>query len=173
MFLQGLIRRFDLATILQFLGQNECTGILEVRDFEEYGFIYLVGGGVEGISLPITDEKLGTRLVKAGMLTEQQLSEVLIEETTLTKEEKKAQPLGQRLMDRGYIDADQIREIMAKQTMDQIFALAHWQNGVFEYTEPDKMPEFKVRIEAQHPGVAARRLPAHRRRRGARRSPRP
>jgi hypothetical protein len=147
MFLQGLIRRFDLATILQFLGQNECTGILEVRDFEEYGFIYLVNGAVEGISLPITDEKLGTRLVKAGMLSDQQLSEVLIEETTLTKEEKKAAPLGQRLIDRGYIDADQIRAIMARQTMDQIFALSHWQNGVFEYTEPDKMPEFKVRIE--------------------------
>ena len=148
MFLQGSIHRFDLASILQFLAQNACTGILEVRDFDEYGFIYLVEGRVEGISLPITDEKLGSRLVKAGLLTEQKLSEILIEESSLTKEEKKAAPLGQRLLDKGYITEDQVRDIMAKQTLDQVFALAHWQNGVFEYTEPEKMPEFKVRIQA-------------------------
>ena len=148
MFLQGSIRKFDLATILQFLAQQEATGVLEVRDFDEFGFIYLVSGRVEGISLPITDEKLGTRLVKAELLTEQQLSEVLIEETSLTKEEKRAKPLGQRLMDAGYIREEQVREIMARQTMDQIFALAHWRNGVFEYDEPEKMPDFTIRIRA-------------------------
>ena len=103
MFLQGSIHKFDLASILQFLAQHTCTGILEVRDFDEYGFIYLVEGRVEGISLPITDQKLGSRLVKAGMLTEQKLSEILIEESSLSKEEKKAKPLGQRLLDKGYI----------------------------------------------------------------------
>ena len=52
MLLQGSIRRFDLAGVLQFLAQDAATGVLEVRDFEEYGFIYLVDGRVEGISLP-------------------------------------------------------------------------------------------------------------------------
>jgi hypothetical protein len=37
---------------------------------------------------------------------------------------------------------------MAKQTMDQIFALAHWQNGIFIFDEPEKMPQFKVTISA-------------------------
>jgi len=148
MFLQGSIHKFDLASILQFLAQHACTGILEVRDFDEYGFIYLVDGRVEGISLPITDQKLGSRLVKAGLLTEQKLSEILIEESSLSKEEKKAKPLGQRLLDKGYITEDQVRDIMAKQTLDQVFALAHWQNGVFEYDEPEKMPEFKISIQA-------------------------
>ena len=148
MFLQGSIHKFDLASILQFLAQHTCTGIVEVRDFDEYGFIYLVDGRVEGISLPITDQKLGTRLVKAGLLTEQKLSEILIEESSLSKEEKKAKPLGQRLLDKGYITEDQVRDIMAKQTLDQVFALAHWQNGVFEYDEPEKMPEFKISIQA-------------------------
>ena len=148
MFLQGSIHKFDLASILQFLAQHTCTGIVEVRDFDEYGFIYLVDGRVEGISLPITDQKLGTRLVKAGLLTEQKLSEILIEESSLSKEEKKAQPLGQRLLDKGYITEDQVRDIMARQTLDQVFALAHWQNGVFEYDEPEKMPDFKISIQA-------------------------
>jgi hypothetical protein len=146
MLLSGSIRKFDLASVLQFLAQEHATGIVEVRDFDEFGFIYLIEGRVQAISLPMTDEKLGTRLLRAGLLTEQQLSEVLMADTLLSKEEKKAKPLGQRLLDKGYITAVQVRDIMAKQTLDQIFALAQWQNGVFEFDESDKMPEFTIRI---------------------------
>lgn len=153
MLLQGSIQRFNLASVLQFLAQGEVTGILEVRDFDEYGFIYLVHGRVEGISLPVTDEKLGTRLVRAGLLTEKALAEVLMEETLMSKEQKRVKPLGQRLIDRGLLDENAIREIMARQTMDQIFALAQWQNGVFIFDEPDQMPQFKVAISANVQGL--------------------
>ena len=146
MLLSGSIRRFDLASVLQFLAQAQATGIVEVRDFDEFGFIYLIDGRVQAISLPMTDEKLGTRLLRAGLLTEQQLSEVLMADTLLSKDEKKAKPLGQRLLDKGYITADQVRDIMAKQTLDQVFALAHWQNGMFEFDESETMPQFTIRI---------------------------
>lgn len=147
MLLQGSIHRFNLAGVLQFLAQNASTGVLEVRDFEEYGFIYLVNGRVEGISLPITDEKLGTRLVKAGCLTDQQLAEALMEDSTLSHDQKKFKPLGQRLIERGYTSEERIREVMARQTLDQVFELAHWQNGVFIYDEPERMPHFQVAIQ--------------------------
>jgi hypothetical protein len=147
MLLQGSIHRFNLAGILQFLAQCTSTGVLEVRDFEEYGFIYLVNGRVEGISLPITDEKLGTRLVKAGCLTEQQLAEALIEDAGLTHDQRKLKPLGQRLIEKGYTSEDAIRGVMGRQTLDQVFELAHWQNGVFIYDEPERMPHFQVTIQ--------------------------
>ena len=35
---------------------------------------------------------------------------------------------------------------MAKQTLDQVFALAHWQNGMFEFDESETMPQFTIRI---------------------------
>ena len=70
-------------------------------------------------------------MVKAGLLTEQQLAQALIEDTALTREQKKAKPLGQRLIDMGYSDEQSIRDIMARQTLDQVFELAHWQNGIF------------------------------------------
>jgi hypothetical protein len=147
MLLQGSIHRFNLASVLQFLAQNASSGVLEVRDFEEYGFIYLVGGQVEGISLPISDEKLGTRLLKAGCLTDQQLSEALIEDSGLSHDEKKFKPLGQRLIEKGFTSESRIREVMAKQTLDQVFELAHWQNGEFLYDEPEQMPHFQVAIQ--------------------------
>ena len=147
MLLQGAIHRFDLAGILQFLAQDAASGVLEVRDFEEYGFIYLVKGRVEAISLPISDEKLGTRLVKAGCLSEQQLAEALIEDSALTHDQKKLTPLGQRLIERGFTSEARIREVMGRQTLDQVFELAHWQNGVFIYDEPEQMPHFQVTIQ--------------------------
>jgi hypothetical protein len=147
MLLQGSIHRFNLAGVLQFLAQNASTGVLEVRDFEEYGFIYLVEGHVEGISLPITDEKLGTRLVKAGCLGEQQLAEVLMQESELSHDQKKFKPLGQRLIEKGLTSETRIREVMNRQTLDQVFELAHWRNGVFLYDEPEQMPRFQIAIQ--------------------------
>ena len=160
MLLQGSIHRFHLAGVLQFLAQDASTGVLEIRDFEEYGFIYLVEGQVEAISLPVTDEKLGTRLVKAGCLTEQQLAEALMEDSTLSHEQKKLAPLGQRLIEMGFTSETRIREVMGRQTYDQVFELAHWQNGVFVYDEPEQMPHFQVAIQGD---VQALLLDAYRR----------
>jgi len=147
MLLQGSIHRFSLAGVLQFLAQNASSGVLEVRDFEEYGFIYLVEGRVEGISLPITDEMLGTRLVKAGCLSEQQLAEALMRESELSHDQKKSTPLGQRLIEKGFTSEARIREVMNRQTLDQVFELAHWRNGLFIYDEPEQMPRFQVTIQ--------------------------
>ena len=178
MLLEGSIHRFNLAGVLQFLAQGAATGVLEVRDFEEYGFIYLVRGRVEAISLPITDEKLGTRLMKAGCLTEQQLSEALMEDSGLSHDQKKFKPLGQRLIEKGYTTRDDIRHIMERQTMDQVFELAHWTSGVFLYEEPELMPRFQVAIEGDVQGLLldayrridegerARKTPQRRRERG-------
>ncbi len=103
MLLQGSIQRFNVTGVLQFLAQNGATGVLKVRDFQEQGLIYLVRGWVEGISLPTTEEKLGTRLIKAGCLSQEQLAEVLIEDAALTREQKRLKPLGQRLIDMGFV----------------------------------------------------------------------
>jgi Domain of unknown function (DUF4388) len=146
MLFQGSIQRFKLTDILRFLGQIAATGVLEVRDFEEYGFIYFVEGRVQAISLPLTEEKLGTRLVKAGCLTQRQLAEALMEDSASTHDEKKLRPLGQRLFEKGFATEALVREIMDLQVLDQVFELAHWRAGVFVYDEPEEMPYFRIPI---------------------------
>ena len=98
--------------VLRYLAQSTATGVLEVRDFEEYGFIYFVDGRVQGISLPLTDERLGTRLLKAGCLSQRQLADALMEDSALTHDEKKLKPLGQRLIEKGFTSEAMVREIM-------------------------------------------------------------
>lgn len=148
MLLQGSIQRFSLPDVFQFLAQTEATGVLEVRDFEEYGFIYLRRGQVEAISLPISDENLGTRLVRAGCLTEQQLGALLIEDANLSPSARKLKPLGQRLIEHGFANEETIRQVMASQINDQVFELAHWKTGIFLFDEPEQMPTFQVTISA-------------------------
>ena len=148
MLLQGSINRFNLVGVLQYLAQNVTTGVLQVHDFEEHGTIYLVKGRVEGISLPITDERLGMHLLKAGCLSEQQLAEVLMEASALTPDEKRLKPLGQCLVEKGFASEATIREVMRRQTFDLVFELAHWQNGVFAYDESEQVPHFQVGIHS-------------------------
>jgi hypothetical protein len=145
MILHGSIERFNLASVLQFLAQNAATGILEIRDFEEHGHIYLVRGRLEAISLPLTDDKLGVHLVKAGLLSESQLARVLVEEPGSVGDGIR-KPLGQRLVEKGFSTEAIIRAAMCRLTMARMFELAHWRQGVFTYNEPEEMPEFQIAI---------------------------
>jgi len=145
--LQGSIERFDVASVLQFLAQNGATGILELRDFEEHGCVYLVRGRLEGISLPLSDDRLGVHLVRAGALSEGQLTRVLMEEAAATTVGAMHKPLGQRLVEKGFIGEATIRQAMCRLTMARMFELAHWRTGVFTYDEPEIMPEFGIAIQ--------------------------
>jgi hypothetical protein len=42
---------------------------------------------------------------------------------------------------------------MERQTLDQVFELAHWTSGVFMYDEPEVMPRFQVAIEGDVQGL--------------------
>lgn len=155
MILEGSIRRFGLASVLQFLAQNAATGVLEVRDSEENGFVYLVDGNVEGISLPVTDDLLGARLIKNGCLTQAQLREALMEDAALTPGERRLKPLGQRLVEKGLISETNVRKVMQRQVLDQVFELAQWRTGTFIYDEPPVMPAFQVKIQGNVQGLLA------------------
>ena len=147
MLLQGSINRFSLVGVLQFLAQNSARGVLEVRDCEEYGFVYLVDGRVEGISMPISDARLGTRLLSAGCLSRQQLAEALREDSALSYEQRRLKPLGQRLVEKGFTSEVDLRQVLRRQTLDQVFELAHWRDGVFVYDETKAMPQFQIMIQ--------------------------
>ena len=146
MILRGSIERFDLGSVLQFLAQSAATGILEIRDYEEHGHIYLVKGRVEAISLPLTDDRLGVYLLKQGLLAEDQLASALMEEAAGLEDGDARKPLGQRLVERGYVSEAAIREAMSHLTMTRMFEIAHWRSGIFSYDEPAGMPDFKISI---------------------------
>ena len=76
-----------------------------------------------------------------------------MEDAGMSRDQKKLMPLGQRLIEKGYTTREEIRHIMERQTLDQVFELAHWTNGVFLYEEPEQMPRFQVAIEGDVQGL--------------------
>jgi hypothetical protein len=146
MMLRGSIERFDLGSVLQFLAQSDATGVLEIRDFEEHGYIYLVKGHLEAISLPLTDDRLGVFLLKRGLLAENQLTKVLMEEAAGRDGQDARKPLGQRLAEQGFVSETIIRQAIHRLTLTRMFEIAHWRSGIFSYDEPEQMPRFQISI---------------------------
>lgn len=140
MILWGRIQDFSIFSILQFLATYRKTGVLEIQDFEEYGYIYMTEGKVDAISLPLSDDLLGTRLVAAGVLTEDQLKECLLTFAQETTQE----PLGVMLLRRGYTDRKTLQEVVNRQTHDQALQLSNWTNGTFKFVIPDRAIRFPI-----------------------------
>jgi hypothetical protein len=141
MILWGKIQEFSIFSILQFLAAYKKTGILEIQDFEEYGYIYMTKGKVDAISLPLSDDLLGSRLVAADALTEEQLKECLME---YSQREDKAEPLGLVLLSRGYTDRETLQRVVNEQTYDQALQLSNWITGTFKFLVPETAVTFPI-----------------------------
>lgn len=140
MIIWGKIQEFSIFSILQFLAAYRKSGVLEVQDFEEYGYIYMNDGRVDAISLPLSDDLLGKRLVAAGVLSNEQLNECLLSRGG----DENHQPLGVMLLKRGYTDRKTLQEIVNRQTYDQALQLSNWTSGTFKFVVPDQEIRFPI-----------------------------
>ncbi|NLE11846.1 MAG: DUF4388 domain-containing protein [Actinobacteria bacterium] len=139
MILWGEIREFPLFTVLQFLSQQRRTGILEIQDFEDLGFIYMSTGRVEGISMQTWDEMLGNRLVAAGALTESQVRECWLESGSSEKT-----PVIASLLDRAKGDHRELVDIVNRHTADAVMQLMYWNGGTFRFSTSAEPVYFPV-----------------------------
>lgn len=140
MIIWGKIQDFSIFSILQFLAAYRKSGVLEIQDFEEYGYVYMTEGKVDAISLPLSDDLLGNRLVAAGALSEEQLKECLLGYT----HEDGREPLGLSLLRKGYTDRKTLQDIVNRQTYDQALQLSNWTSGTFKFVVPDRPIHFPI-----------------------------
>ncbi len=103
MILWGRIQDFPIFAVLQFLAQYRKSGVLEIQDFEEFGSIYLTAGRVDAISLPLSDDLLGRRLVAAGFCQRSSCASACWSTTPTTRNRWSA------LLHRGYTDQSTLR----------------------------------------------------------------
>lgn len=140
MILWGKIQEFSIFSILQFLAAYRKSGVLEIQDFEECGYVYMNDGRVDAISLPLSDDLLGSRLVAAGVLSPEQLNECLLSRGW----DESHQPLGVMLLKRGYTNRKTLQEIVNRQTYDQALQLSNWTSGTFKFVVPDREIRFPI-----------------------------
>src|SRR5512147_280519 len=147
MALQGTLKDFGIAEILQLIGQQAKSGVLHLSSREDEIHITMADGAV--VPAESTgrkdNEKLGMRLVRADLITSQELEYALdIQKRTLRR-------LGDILVELGYVTVENLRQMTALQTTETVYRLFHWKSGTyaFEAGEVEWDPETVTPLRAE------------------------
>src|SRR5579859_2990584 len=130
MALKGTLRDFGIGDIFQLIQQQQKAGILRMADRETEVRILFDGGkivGAESTGAKQQKEQLGVLLVRAGLVTPEQLEKALaLQSSTLRK-------LGDILIQQGAISKENLKSFLALQTRETINRLFRWRSGEYEF----------------------------------------
>ncbi len=147
MALKGTLKDFGIAEILQLIGQQAKSGVLHLESRDDVIHIAMADGNVVRAESAgrKAREKLGSRLVRAGIIGEPQLEQALeIQRRTLRR-------LGDVLVELGAVSTADLREMTALQTTETVYKLFHWKSGTyaFEPGDVDWDPETVTPLRAE------------------------
>ncbi len=148
MALEGSIKEFGLADILQLIYYQKKTGVLLVESPLDRVKVYFNEGNVVTIKSAkrSEDNRIGRILVKKGLMTEEDLNSALEEQKTTGAR------FGAVLVNRGLVTKDQLLEIINRQIIDQIVHVFSWKEGTYEFI-PQGVPvdkELGISLDTQH-----------------------
>jgi len=130
MALQGTLKDFSITEIIQLIGQQLKTGVLKVRRGKNLVEVYFVDGMIVHVYSNYRGKKdlIGEILVKAQLITEEQLERVL-------KIQKSApnRYLGEILVELQLLQKEDVLKVIATQTYETIYDLFWWEDGQFNF----------------------------------------
>src|SRR4030066_888964 len=129
MALQGTLKDFSITEIIQLIGQQLKTGVLKIRRGKDLVEIHFVDGMIVHIYSNYRGKKdlIGEILVKAQLITEEQLERVLkIQKETLKY-------LGEILVELGLLTKEDVLKVITTQIYETIYDLFWWEDGTFNF----------------------------------------
>ena len=129
MALTGTLKDFGIAEILQLIGQQSKSGVLHLKARADEIHVVMWKGSVVSAEYAGRGarDKLGSLLVRADLITAEQLEEALgVQRRTLRR-------LGDIVVELGMVTKDQLREMTALQTTQTIYKLFHWKTGTYAF----------------------------------------
>lgn len=129
MALEGDLRDFSITEIVQLIGQQFKTGVLNVQHGRKKVEIYFVDGMIVHVfsSHRASKDLLGEILVKAQVITQGQLDQALkIQQETL-------QYLGEILIDLQLLKKEEVLRVLTNQIYEAIYDLFRWGEGRFRF----------------------------------------
>lgn len=141
--MRGDLEQMHLADIFQTLGMAKMEGLLKISNPVDHRLVHFQDGEVRILVPPRSaTRRLGQRLVQAGVLQPEQLRLALLEQR------KQHAPLGEILVNGGYVPAEQIEDVVALQITEELFGLFTWEHGSFEfYRGPVEDPALLERLD--------------------------
>jgi hypothetical protein len=132
--LKGTLKDFGIAEILQLIGQQAKSGVLHLASRDDLIHIAIAEGSVVRAESAgrKTRERLGNMLVRAEIITEQEL------DYALDAQKRSLRRLGDVLVELALVSKKDLREMTALQTTQTIYRLFHWKSGTYEF-EPGEV----------------------------------
>ena len=129
MALEGKIVDFGVADILQLISQQQKTGILIVERGRESIEILFWNGMVFSANPCAQSEKdlLGKKLIKAGLVSEQQLQQAL------GIQEENFKHIGEILVDLDIVSKEVLNQIIHNRIYDTFSDLFQWKEGNYAF----------------------------------------
>jgi hypothetical protein len=148
MALEGSLKDFGLADILQLIYFQRKTGVLTLDGKMDRVRLQFIEGNITGAESRrrIEANRLGKVLVKKGLLEEKDLQSVLEEQRTSNVK------LGNILVRRGIIEKDQVKEILVGQVKETVVQIFGWKLGAYEFS-PQAVPvdkDLPISLDTQH-----------------------
>src|SRR5262245_41807410 len=133
MALEGTIKDFGLADILQLIGLQRKTGVLTLEGTTHTVTVKFLEGAVVGADTSDRNLEglLGSVLVRTGRITDAQLREALrIQRSTL-------QRLGYILVKQDFVSGQDIEEALRVQVSQIVYRLFRWRSGKYQFAPMD------------------------------------
>ncbi len=133
MALTGTLKDFGIAEILQLIGQQSKSGVLHLRNRADEIHVVMWHGSVVSAEYAgrKARDKLGSLLVRGGLITQEQLEEAL------SAQKRTLRRLGDILVELGMVTKEQLREMTALQTTQTLYKLFPWKAGTYAFEPRD------------------------------------
>jgi tetratricopeptide (TPR) repeat protein len=133
MAIEGPLRELGVHDVFQLLDLTRKTGALRVRSSlrDNDGVVHFQNGRVVGASMRDESHRLGTMLVQAGRITEEELSRALAIQANSPERKR----LGEILVSMGAIAPRQLESQVRRQVETVVFELLSWSEGYFSFEE--------------------------------------
>lgn len=131
MALEGTLRDFSFADILQLISLQRKTGVLTLKRDDNLVTISFVDGCIVGSSSlnQHSEDRIGLILLKRGELAEEQL------DAALRRQEETLQRLGRILIDSRVVPPDVIRAALEQQILQIVYRIFRWSDGDYHFSQ--------------------------------------
>jgi hypothetical protein len=129
--LEGTLRDFSFADILQLISLQRKTGVLTLKNEDNVVTISFMEGRIVGASSlnQHEEDRLGLILLKSGAVTETEL------EAALRKQEETLQRLGRILIDHQVVPVENVRVALEQQILQIIYRVFRWTDGEYHFSQ--------------------------------------
>jgi hypothetical protein len=129
--LEGTLRDFSFADILQLISLQRKTGVLTLKSDDNVTTVSFVEGNIVGASTlnQHTEDLIGLILLKRGEVAADAL------EHALQRQEETLQRLGRILIDQEFVTVDTVRSALQQQTLQIVYRIFRWNDGDYHFSQ--------------------------------------